>query len=249
MVRSRGFESRSTRASVLQGVTEVFHYAPLHYLLFIARSEALLSKTGLLRMGYSPTHFRRTSQRQDQQRGFADYVHLTLRESPPILRAKLDRGFPHFEFRIPVQHLERQTIHLCRYNIARSRYLRRPGKAGPPEDARNGRYHGGKQLPTAETAPECAALLAANKSGTIEVLVPHKLGLPEDTRLVFFSPDDLKLARTLLRSIRRGWQCELSATKYSPNPHHSAEARLFLTRAFAEPSWRGDGLDFDTLRK
>src|SRR5207237_6387189 len=106
------------------GVTNVFHYAPLHYILFIARSKALFSKNELRRLGYDASHFRRTSRRPDEQRGFSDYVHLTLNHFPPILKAKLAGGFPHFEIRVPAEHVEKATVHLCRYNIAKCRFLR-----------------------------------------------------------------------------------------------------------------------------
>jgi hypothetical protein len=230
-----------------QEVTDVFHYAPLHYLVFIARSETLYSKVQLLGKGFDRSHFRRTSQRQDERRGFANYVHLTMNALPPILRAKLNRGFPHFEIRIPAASLEQNDIHLCRYNIARSRYLRGPSKIGPSENLRNGRYHGGKLLPTAETADERAALLSQNHPANIEVLARIKVDLPNDTRLLFFHTSDLKLAHTLLRPLRRSWQCEMARFTYKPHPEYTAATRRFLKRVVAEPSWRGNGLDFDKL--
>jgi hypothetical protein len=229
-------------------MTDVFfHYAPLHYLVFIARSETLYSKVQLLKMGFDRSHFRRTSQWQDERRGFANYVHLTMSALPPILRAKLDRGFPHFEVRIPAARLEQKNIHLCRYNIARSRYLRGASNIGPPENGCNGRYYGRKLLPTAETAGERAALLAKNHPAKIEVLARIKVDLPNDTRLVFFHKSDVKLAQTLLRPLRRTWQCEMAEFTYEPLPEYAAETRRFLKHVVADPSWRGDGLDFDKL--
>jgi len=75
------------------GVRALYHYAPLHYLPFIARSAALLSKLGLRREGFPEKHFRSTSYRQDMARGFERFVHLTIDPHPPILQAKLKRGF------------------------------------------------------------------------------------------------------------------------------------------------------------
>ncbi len=230
-------------------VTSVFHYAPLHYLLFIARSKALFSKVELRRLGYDPSHFRRTSRRPDEARGFSNYVHLTLSQFPPILEAKLSAGFPHFEIRIPAKDLEQRDFHLCRFNIARSRYLRRQGKVGPPENRVNGRYYGDKQLPTAETTEECRALLAENLGRRmIEVLVPIRLPLPDDTTLIFFNPEDLKVANDALRSVRLDWNLQLAnGASYTRDAQHVANVQRFLRTAEADASWRGDGLDFDDL--
>lgn len=227
----------------------MFHYAPLHYLLFIARSKALLSKVELRRLGYDPFHFRRTSRRPDEARGFSNYVHLTLSQFPPILEAKLGAGFPHFEIRIPAKDLEQTDFHLCRFNIARSRYLRRHGKIGPSENRMNGRYHGNKQLPTAETTEECRALLAENFGRRmIEVLVPRRLPLPDDTALIFFNPKDAKIADAALRSAQLDWNLQLAnGASYTRNAQHVASVQRFLRTAQVDPSWRGDGLDFDHL--
>lgn len=230
-------------------MTSAFHYAPLHYLLFIARSKALFSKIELRRLGYDPFHFRRTSRRQDYARGFSNYVHLTLSQFPPILEAKLRAGFPHFEVRIPAQQLEQSDFHLCRFNIAKSRYLRRQGKTGPPENRVNGRYYGGKQLPTAETAAECEALLAENLNHRmIEVLVPVTLPLPGETTLIFFDTEDLNIAKSLLRGMRLEWKLDLAAkTAYPRDAQHVENVQRFLRIARADASWRGDGLDFDNV--
>ena len=111
--------ARRTGLLTSHGVTDVFHYAPLHYILFIALAKALFSKNELRRLGYDLSHFRRTSRHPDEQRGFSDCVHLTLKHFPPILKAKLAGGFPHFEIRVPAEYVEKGTVHLCRYNIAK----------------------------------------------------------------------------------------------------------------------------------
>jgi hypothetical protein len=229
------------------GVTDVFHYAPLHYILFIARSEALFSKNELRRFGYDISHFRRTSRCPDEQRGFSDYVHLTLNQFPPILRAKLAGGFPHFEVRVRAEDVEKGTVHLCRYNIAKCRCLRRGTETGFTASKANGQYHGDKQIPTAETIAECNDLLAQNlEIKMIEVLVPTKLDLTVDTRLIFFNPSDRELAGALLQPLRLGWRCELAKNAtYQPQTRHVANVKRFLDRAAAHPQWRGDGLDFD----
>jgi len=231
------------------GVTDVFHYAPLHYILFIARSQSLCSKNELRRLGYDISHFRRTSRRPDEQRGFSDYVHLTLNQFPPILKAKLAGGFPHFEVRVRAEDVEKGTVHLCRYNIAKCRFLRRGMKTGFTASEANGQYHDEKQIPTAETIAECNDLLTHNlERNMIEVLVPRKLELPTNTRLIFFSPTDRELADELLQPLKLGWQCQLAKdTTYNAETRCMAKVRLFLDHAIADPQWRGDGLDFDNV--
>jgi hypothetical protein len=229
------------------GVTSVYHYAPLHYLLFISRSKALFSKTELRRLGYDSFHFRSTSRRQDEARGFSNYVHLTLSQFPPILKAKLQAGFPHFEITIPAEDVERMDFHLCRFNIAKSRYLRRQQKIGPPENPENGRYYVDKQLPTAETEAECRALLAKNFGRRmIEVLVPVKLPLSDKTSLIFFDSEDAVIAKESLSRIGLEWNIQLAPnSSYARHPRHAAKVREFLRQAEKDENWRGDGLDFD----
>jgi hypothetical protein len=229
-------------------IDDVFHYAPLHYLLFIARSRALLSKDELLRRGFTQLHFRSTSRRVDTLRGFSNYVHLTLTEVPKILKAKLAAGFPHFELRVPAAHIDERSFHLCCFNIAKSRFIR-TGKKPPVESPSNGRYHRGKELPTAGSAAECAALLQANLGvRMIEVLLLSCLPLPDNTKLVFFHDSDQKTAEHLLRSLNVPWLMSRGATCYQPSHQYVNSVHEFLERAENEPEWRGNGLDFDLLR-
>src|SRR5438132_1057677 len=231
------------------GIRDVFHYVPLHYVLFIARSKYLFSKNELREAGYQDSHFRRTSRHQDELRGFSEYVHLTLDRLPPILKAKLAGGFPHFEVRISARDVEQGTVHLCRFNIAKTRYLRRGSSRGSMESSSNGRYHGTKQIPTAETDAGCGMLLKANLSrNMIEVLVPSKLPLTDNTRLIFFRQADLDLAVDLLRSTRVAWQLDIVRDfSYVAAPRYVTTVMQFLERAAADPDWRGDGLDFDRV--
>lgn len=227
----------------------VYHYAPLHYLPFIARSRLLLSKRRLRAAGYDLSHFRSTSRGQDNARGFDNYVHLMLTQFPPILISKLSRGFPHFEIQIPVTHLERREFHLCRYNIAKSRYLKRPGATAPVECAANGWYHGDKQLPTAESIEECEALLngSAGKR-VIEALVPSNLPLGRDITLLFFSRDERDLAKEVLRDLNVPWKTEMAETKfYAPKREYRLRVRQFIRTAAADPAWFGDGLEYDRV--
>jgi hypothetical protein len=93
-----------------EGIETVHHYAPLHYLPFIARSEAILSKPSLKKNGFGSTHLRSMSKKQDVARGFGDYAHLTLDPEPQILKAKLAAGFPHLAINVPVTTLMRPLL-------------------------------------------------------------------------------------------------------------------------------------------
>jgi hypothetical protein len=58
------------------------------------------------------------------------------------------------------------------------------------------------QIPTAETIGECNDLLIHNlRINMIEVLIPRKLELPANTRLIFFSTEDREFADELLRPL------------------------------------------------
>ncbi len=232
-----------------RGIVSAFHYAPLHYLLFIARASALLSKLELARQGFGITHFRRISHRQDELRGFSEYVHLTLNEFPPIVRAKLTAGFPHFEIRVPADAVAAGDVHLCRYNIAKCRYLRRKGNAGLNESASNGRYYGDKQLPIAVAREDCAALLDAHyPSRMIEVLIPGRFELPPDTSLLFFRQEDLEHARSILSAAALSWRCGLADVHcYRANERYVALVRDFLEHSLRNAAWKGGGLEFDSV--
>jgi len=231
------------------GAIAVYHYTPLHYLPFIARQGALLSKTQLSLLGFADTHFRRTSRLQDEQRGFASYVHLTLDAHPPLLQAKLAGGFPHFEVAVPAAHFDDTEYALCRFNIAKARYFR-GAKQEPPESDANGRYYDGMRLPTARTPMEREGLLRHNLGrNMIEVLVPEQVPLPSGTTFRFFHDEDFHRAMQVLRNLRvsaYGLERDAQLT-YQPAPHHRASTEDALARAVANEAWRGSGLDFDRV--
>ncbi len=230
------------------GVSCVFHYAPLHYLPFIATAKALLAKPQLRALGFAESHFRSSSKGCDEERGFGEYVHLTVMADPPILHAKLSAGFPHIQIAVPAAALADNTVHLCRYNIAKARYLRRHGSPGFPETPRNGRYYASKQLPTAQTPTECRTLFDLNFPHTmIEVLVPSRLELPDDTEISFFHPCDLGLGRTVLEHCKSPWTTALAQYKYQPSKSYVEAVQRFLEKALADSAWRGDGLEFDQV--
>lgn len=231
------------------GIPSVYHYAPLHYLAFIARQNALLSKVALRELGFSDSHFRTTSRYQDEQRGFAHYVHLTLDAHPPILQAKLGRGFPHFEIALPAIEFDETEYLLCRFNIAKTRYFR-GAKQEPPESEKNGQYRSGMRLPVATTPQEREALLRLNLGeNMIEVLVPNQVALTAKAVLRFFHDDDMKCANEVLETLGiEAFQIERdSEIEYKPSAKYRSEVRTALFNSLADPLWRGDGLEFDRM--
>ena len=110
-----------------------YHIVPTHYLPMIIRAGSLKSKNQLLQEGFDASHFRSTSHRQDVSRGFGDAIHCSTAEWPPILNAKLERGFPHVRLAIPTANLP-ANYDLSRFNIARGRYLK-SGNSPLPESA------------------------------------------------------------------------------------------------------------------
>jgi hypothetical protein len=106
-----------------------------------------------------------------------------------------------------------------------------------------------KQIPTAETADECTALLRANLGqNMIEVLVPKALVLPNEASLVFFSGADRIIAEDILRKLGVDWEVSVSeAYRYTRTANHVDRVERFLEHAQADPNWKGNGLDFDAL--
>jgi hypothetical protein len=185
----------------------VHHFAPLHYLLFIARSRKLLCKRSLRDQGFRESHLRSTSHRHDCSRGFRNYTHLTLDPHPKILKAKLTAGFPHIGIAVPASAIEATSYSLCRFNVAMTRHLRRNGRPGHPDSRRNGRYFGTHQIPTARSNEQMAAMLDECLPARImiEVLVHGDLALPDTTNVVCFSDSDIEIAKGVLASAGSPW--------------------------------------------
>jgi hypothetical protein len=231
------------------GVATVYHYAPLHYLPFIARRGALLSKTTLRQLGFADSHFRSTSRAQDEARGFARYVHLTLDAHPPILSAKLSSGFPHFEVALSGVDFNGIDYLLCRFNIAKTRYFR-GAKQAPLESEKNGRYHSDLRLPVAVTLAQREALLRLNLGeNMIEVLVPDQMPINERTVLRFFHDEDLTCAGEVLQrlGIKTYETARDLAIEYKPSLKYRDAVKAALARSIVDPSWRGAGLEFDRV--
>jgi len=233
------------------GVQAVYHYAPLHYLPFIARSGTLMCKPSLAQEGFASSHLRSKSKYLDVDRGFGAYAHLTVHSYPNILRAKLAGGFPHVQLKIPVSVVEARPFSLCRYNVAMTRQLRRNGKPGFPESPTNGRYYQGHLIPIARTSADQTAMLQKHlPAGTmIEVLVHGNLPISDATEVICFSQIDQAIAQNVLTQLGVGWLVNVTAPP-SPYPRsrgYGEAVRAYVEAALADASWRGNGLEYDRV--
>ncbi len=233
------------------GVEAVHHYAPLHYLPFIARSGKLLGKPALAAEGFTKSHLRSMSSQQDIQRGFGEHGFLTLDAHPRILAAKLDAGFPHIGILVPAGAIESQKFALCRYNVAMTRYLRRLGKPGFEESATNGRYYENRQIPIALESNDKVAMLKryVGSSTMIEVLMYDELPLPSDTKVVVYSSADASIASEVMSSLGVTWSIVQNQPPgaYHRRQDYGKSVTDFVARALADPDWRGNGLEFDRV--
>lgn len=234
------------------GIAHVPHYAPLHYAPFILRDEHLRSKPSLREQGFEDHHFRSKSAPHDQARGFGDYAFLTLDMSPRILGAKLKGGFPHFALEIPETSFDGIEFHLCRFNVAMTRYLRRGGKPGFAPGNGNGSYYDNKEIPSAQSEEEKREMLEkfhGDPSVMIEVLVTGALPIPNNARLVCFHDQDVKLITQILDRLNcPRYEVLLSDTLiYTPKPTHKNAVTAFIETALDDSDWRGDGLEFDKV--
>lgn len=233
------------------GIEFVPHFAPLHYLTFITREGSLKSKPKLAADGFLSSHFRSKSKKQDFSRGFGRYAFLTLSQNPKILIAKLKGGFPHIAINVPVSAFQEIDFDLCRYNVAMSRRKPTSPQGGFPESDTNGRYYDGKTLPIARTASDKQCLLGKHyPAGTmIEILVRDQLQLPEDTTVTCYAPEDLVIVQRVLEALRVSWQVQFSAPPgaYTRNPQHVQAVEEFVDHALDDPSWRGNGIEFDNV--
>jgi hypothetical protein len=188
----------------------------------------------------------------DEARGFGGYSHLTIDPRPRILRAKLAAGFPHIAINIPTSEIDVVPFSLCRFNVAMTRQLRRDGKAGFPESETNGRYYKGHQIPIARTDADKSAMLGKylKENTMIEVLVHGDFDLSDETSITCFSDEDATIARQALRSVGRNWKVRVEEPPgpYPRDRAHVAAVTSFIQQAENDPSWRGNGLEFDRLK-
>lgn len=232
-------------------ISAVFHYTPLHYLPFIARSQKLRGKPSLAALGFGPKHLRSMSSTQDIERGFGEFGFLTLDGKPRILGAKLLAGFPHIGIELPSASVEAVEFALCRYNVAMTRFLRRGNKPGFQESEVNGRYYGQKQIPIATEQDDKAAMLAAfaHSDTMIEVLLSSDFDIPDDALIVCYAPQDASIATEVIGLLGVPWEVKLAAppSHYNRNPDYVEKVKGFIQLAMKDPSWRGNGLEFDRV--
>jgi len=230
-----------------RGIVHAFHVTPLHYVPFILRSGCLFSKDTLLKKGYNFKHFRATSHRADLSRGFGQYVHLTNLSSPPILTAKLAKGIPHVLLRFDTGSFRETQYHLCRFNIAKGRYLRKDGKPGLSESQRNGSYLKSMQIPIASTVVMKKGLLSNLETGRmLEILQNHSVDLADSMQLTFFSKEDYELLKSFL--LQEYPKLDVSIRSYQNYPlvdHLRTSVTKFLTKSILDRTWKGNGLNFD----
>ncbi len=230
-------------------IEHFYHSTPIHYLSFIARDECLRSKLSLFGAGFETTHLRRTSNRQDVTRGFADYIHSTVVEWPPILKSKLNKGFPHVRLIMPSSLLPNE-FDLCRFNIAKGRYLK-SGSSPLPESKRNGKYYDQLELPVARTPSEQLDMLEAAKKDNpvIEVLVKGTLNLSADVKCQVFSQADYETASNVLKKTNSKMNLDLidAGEMYLNQGSFDSQIGAFIDQALSDPHWKGNGLDYDKL--
>lgn len=232
------------------GIGQVYHFAPMHYLPFIARTGRLCSKPALRRAGFAPNHFRSTSAHLDALRGFGNFVHLSTTPEPPILCAKLRGGFPHFALVMKTLDLVTAPYDLCRFNIAKTRYLRRDGKSGFEESDANGRYYDSLQIPIARSSDDKRRMLSSRRGDPmLEVLVEEQMDLPPDVRIVVYSEPDQVLALSALRELAVEWPVlfDGAPVPYERRPTYIAKVEAFMSKSLSDAAWRGDGLEFDRV--
>lgn len=232
------------------GIKHIFHFMPLHYLPFVARSNELKSKPLLAAEGFELSHFRSTSAHIDATRGFGNYVHLSTIAEPPILAAKLNAGFPHIGLELSTADYPQIPYDLCRFNIAKTRFLRRNGKKGFDENSANGRYYGDLQIPIARSDEEKALLLDSRQGDPmIEVLVDERLTLKPLVIVRAYCETDRDIAHNILNRLNLGWAVQLHPTQrlYKRDKTYGNCVEKFIDTALDDPCWRGNGLEFDRV--
>lgn len=199
--------------------------------------------------GYGDDHFRSSSKNQDAQRGFASRVHLTPAAEPRLLAAKLKRGFPHVSVAIPTSELSHVCYDLCRYNIAKTRLLRRGSSIGASESPTNGRYYEFQQVPVARREEDKEAMLEKHVPlGTmIEVLIDKHLELPRNTEIIAYSKDDLILSQEILTRLDLPWVSRLENSSVYVRSEIHANAVEFYVKSVLSGDQSVAEIEFDQL--
>jgi hypothetical protein len=83
----------------------------------------------------------------------------------------------------------------------------------------------------------------------IEVLVHGDLELPDTTEVICYSDADAELAKDTLLKAGAPWAVTASdpSGPYPRNAEHVRSIEFYIDQALSDPTWRGDGLEFDRL--
>jgi len=223
------------------GIENLYHTIPLHYLTFICRSGLLLSKERLIQQGFDTMHFRSTSKNADVKRGFDQVVHCTNNPFPPILISKLLKGYQHLEICIRTDVLSEDQFLLCKYNIAKNRGLY-------TESLSTGWCYNGFKIPVTKTIDEKVAMLTSiDKIQHFEILVKDFLEIPDDAVFRFFSNQDFDIAVDIISKMNKAWPCKRIDHSYQYNVNNTRRNTVneYLRHSFENADWRGNGLEYD----
>ncbi len=159
---------------------DLYHAAPLQYVPHILQSGALYAQSVLASQGILP---RASAARRDRMIGLGDYVHLSLRADTPLLRDKLQKGYPHilFLFDAPAV-LQLPETALVRYNA----------KAWRSKSA---------FVPVADSEDKDRILRqhAAGRYPSLEVVVKYGLSLAHVQQIAFATLQEQAMIEDLLK--------------------------------------------------
>lgn len=223
------------------GIKYLYHTMPLHYLVFICRTNQLFSKEKLIKQGYNISHFRSSSRNADVKRGFGKVVHCTNNPFPPILISKLHKGYQHLEICTRADTLAEEQFLLCKYNIAKNRGLY-------TESLSTGKCYDGFKIPVAKSVEEKIAMLSSiDNTQHIEILIKDSLAIPDDAIFRFLSNDDAKIANEIFSLINAKWSIQIinHSIQYDVDESRSKLVKDFLKYSLEDKDWKGNGLEFD----
>ena len=189
-------------------VDAVYHYAPLHYLIFIARSQSILNRSfpseGRLYVQSSEVD---VAWLLDAVRGFGSYAQLTIDAQPRILRAKACCWLPSHRSQHSCSEIDALRSSLCRFNVAMTLRLKHEGKDGFPESKPTAVTMHGLQIPIARTEADKSTMLKKHlqENTMIEVLVHGDFGLSSETSIICFAKRGSTIARQILSSLDCKW--------------------------------------------
>ena len=163
-------------------IRDLYHAAPLQYVPHILLSGALYAQSVLASQGITP---RVSAARRDRMLGLADYVHFSLRADTPLLRDKLQKGYPHVLFLFEADAVfELPETALVRYNA----------KAWQSKSA---------YMPIADRL-EMDRLLrqyAAGRYPSMEAVVKYGLSLDHVTQIAFGTLQEQAMTEDLLHAL------------------------------------------------